>query len=198
MAQSMKEEVMYMKKGYLLVDYIFDFIDDQGVLSLGQRGQAIASNILKVIGNIKENHDALFVCSDNHEEEVYALSPESNLFPLHCCNDGNCLVLDEGAYTQVKPEITFNISKNMYSSFNGTRLELLLRQLDIREVVIMGVCTDICVLHTAIDAYNRGFKLVVLSDCCCGLTDEGHAFALNHFKNTLGAKVMTSDEWLAR
>lgn len=187
-----------MKKGYLLIDYIFDFIDDQGVLSLGQRGQAIASNILKVIHKAKKDQDALFICSDNHEEEVYALSPEANLFPLHCCEDGHCLVLDETAFEQAKPDMTFSIDKHMYSSFNGTRLELLLRQLDIKEVIIMGVCTDICVLHTAIDAYNRGFKLVILSDCCCGLTDEGHAFALNHFKHTLGAEVMTSDTWLAR
>lgn len=187
-----------MKRGYLLIDYIYDFIDHEGVMSLGERGQAISPAILQVIEQIKEDGDALFICSDHHEDATYKLSPEAKLFPLHCSASRNHLALDKKTYEAVKPEATYDIDKYMYSSFNGTPLQLLLRQLNINQVVLMGVCTDICVLHTAIDAYNLGFDIVILSDCCCGLTEEGHDFALSHFKNTLGAKVMTSAEWLSK
>ncbi|GKX31909.1 isochorismatase [Vallitalea longa] len=183
-----------MKRAYLLIDYVYDFIDDQGVLSLGKRGQAIRPNILKVINDIKEKDETLYVCNDNHEKESYNYSPESKLFPLHCNKKGSKLAIDEELFSQIMPKRTYNISKVMYSSFNGTVLNLVLQQQGIRELVLMGVCTDICVLHTAIDAYNLGYEITVISDCCCGLTDEGHQFAINHFRNTLGANIITSKD----
>lgn len=186
-----------MKSAYLLIDYVYDFIDNEGILSLGQRGQSIRSNILKIIKKIKEDNGILYLCNDNHEQESYNYSPESKLFPLHCNKEGSGLAIDKKVFQDIKPEKTMNISKMMYSSFNGTMLNLILKQQQIEELVLMGVCTDICVLHTAIDAYNLGYKITILSDCCCGLTDEGHEFALNHFENTLGARVMTSNEWLS-
>ena len=185
-----------MNTAYLLIDYVYDFIDDKGVLSLSKRGQAIKDNIIKVINKIKKDEDLLYICNDDHEEESYKFSPEAKLFPLHCDKKGSKLAIDEDVFMEIKPEKTYNISKAMYSSFNGTRLDLVLRQQNIKELVLMGVCTDICVLHTAIDAYNLGYKITVIDDCCCGLTDEGHGFALNHFKNTLGAKIVTSNELL--
>ena len=54
------------------------------------------------------------------------------------------------------------MDKTRYSAFAGTDLEMKLRERGIEEVHLVGVCTDICVLHTAVDAYNKGFKIVVL------------------------------------
>ncbi|MCT4543686.1 MAG: hypothetical protein N4A63_09105 [Vallitalea sp.] len=51
-----------MKKAYLLIDYVYDFIDDKGVLSLGKKGQAIKSNIVKVINKIRLDKDYLYLC----------------------------------------------------------------------------------------------------------------------------------------
>ena len=53
------------------------------------------------------------------------------------------------------------MDKTRYSAFAGTDLEMKLRERGIEEVHLVGVCTDICVLHTAVDAYNKGFKIVV-------------------------------------
>lgn len=185
-----------MNSAYLLIDYVYDFIDNEGVLSLSERGQSIKPNIINVIKKIKEYDGILYLCNDNHEKESYNYSPESKLFPLHCNKDGSNLAIDEDIFSDIKPNKTMNISKMMYSAFNGTMLNLILKQQQIQELVLMGVCTDICVLHTAIDAYNLGYKITILSDCCCGLTEQGHEFALNHFKNTLGANIITSEELL--
>jgi nicotinamidase-related amidase len=185
-----------VKSAYLLIDYVYDFIDDKGVLSLSERGQSIQPNIIKIIKKIKEDEGILYLCNDNHEKDSYTYSPESKLFPLHCNREGSKLYIDQDVFNNIKPNKTMNISKTMYSAFNGTMLNLTLKQQQIEELVLMGVCTDICVLHTAIDAYNLGYKITVISDCCCGLTQEGHQFALNHFKNTLGARIVTSKEWL--
>ena len=47
------------------------------------------------------------------------------------------------------------MDKTRYSAFAGTDLEMKLRERGIEEVHLVGVCTDICVLHTAVDAYNK-------------------------------------------
>jgi len=87
-------------------------------------------------------------------------------------------------------ENIFYFKKTRYSAFAGTNLELKLRERGINEIHIVGVCTDICVLHTAVDAYNKGFQIVVHQDAVASFNQAGHEWALGHFKNTLGAKVM--------
>ncbi|WP_309122005.1 isochorismatase family cysteine hydrolase, partial [Paenibacillus sp.] len=68
-------------------------------------------------------------------------------------------------------------------------LELRLRARGITEVHLIGVCTDICVLHTAVDAYNKGFAIVVHERAVASFDAEGHEWALRHFKNALGATI---------
>ena len=52
------------------------------------------------------------------------------------------------------------------------------------------MCTDICVLHTAVDAYNLGYQIFVVEDAVQSFDQVGHQWALNHFKNTLGATIV--------
>ena len=51
---------------------------------------------------------------------------------------------------------------------------------------------DICVLHTAISAYNLGYAIRVPSKGVASFNQSGHQWALSHFENSLGAEV---EEW---
>jgi len=77
--------------------------------------------------------------------------------------------------------------KTRFSAFAGTDLELKLRERRINELHLVGVCTDICILHTAVGAYNKGFKIVIHEQGVASFNQAGHDWALGHFKNTLGA-----------
>lgn len=54
------------------------------------------------------------------------------------------------------------------SIFNGTNLEILLRNLGIARVVLVGSMTDCCVMLAAFEASDRDFRVVVIEDLCAG------------------------------
>jgi nicotinamidase-related amidase len=68
--------------------------------------------------------------------------------------------------SRIRPDAAdFYVLKPQRSGFYETPLSVLLSSLKIRNVIIAGLATDICILFTAHDAYMRGFGVKVPSDC---------------------------------
>lgn len=84
--------------------------------------------------------------------------------------------------------------KRVYSSFQGTGLELLLRDLKIDTVVIVGLLTEICVRHSAADAFMRGFKVKIPKDCVEALSEKAQTEGLEYLKTMYGAELTTSKD----
>lgn len=179
------------KKALIVIDYTNDFVARDGALTCGEPAQKIEHAILNYCNIFCENKDYMVFAIDKHiEKDTY--HPENKLFPFHNI-DGTSGRELYGALQQFFIQHRENIywmDKRRYSAFAGTDLDIRLREQQIHEIHLCGVCTDICVLHTAIDAYNLGYKIVVYQNAVASFNQEGHQVALNHFKNVLGATVI--------
>lgn len=180
-----------MKKALLVVDYTVDFVADDGKLTCGKPGQALEEKIYSLTEEFLGDTEFIVFPVDLHEEED-RLHPEYELFPAHNIKGtaGRELYGKLKSLYEANPDRIVWMDKTRYSAFAGTRLEIMLRERKIDEIHIAGVCTDICVLHTAIDAYNKGFNIVIHKDAVASFDPEGHAWALRHFSNTLGARIL--------
>src|SRR3990170_641114 len=100
---------------------------------------------------------------------------------------------------ELKPDTKdYVVEKRTYSSFYETGLDPLLRSMYADEgaktVILGGLHTNICVRHTAADAFFRGYKIIVASDGVEALTQEDQEQGLKYLENVYNAKIMTVGE----
>ena len=85
------------------------------------------------------------------------------------------------------------IVKKRYSAFFGTRLDDILTTLKPRAIVIAGVNTHACVRTTAIDAYQRDYDVIVLSNGVAS-HDIDHDRITRRYLDGKMARFTSSDE----
>ncbi|MFN8442378.1 MAG: isochorismatase family cysteine hydrolase [Caldilineaceae bacterium] len=79
------------------------------------------------------------------------------------------------------------------NSFYATNLNAILKEHNIRTLIITGVTTDVCVFTTTTGANDHGYDAVVLADCVASYSPERHRFALDTIKAQGGIFGWVSD-----
>lgn len=184
-----------MTKALICIDYTVDFVADDGKLTAGKPAQAIDGAITAAVRTAYEQGDYVFFAIDGHDEQD-VFHPESRLFPPHNIKgtSGRDLYgqLAELYQSIAVSDRVFWMDKRHYSAFSGTDLDVRLRERGVKTVVLTGVLTDICVLHTAISAYNLGYEIEIIESAVATLDQKRQDWAMAHFQGVLGAKISRS------
>ena len=166
----------------IVVDMLGGVMEEGHNLYCGDEARAIIPKVQNLI-DIHQNSgsEVIFVC-DSHEKDDL----EFEMFPVHCVAGTK--------EAEIIPELTKYegrvLHKKRYSAFYNTDLENMLSVLDPEMISICGVCTDICVMHTAADARNRDYRVEVIAETVASFDESAHINALTHMESILGVSVI--------
>ncbi len=168
-------------KAFIITDMQNDFIAEKGTLRV-ERAAACVEPIKRLKAQMKkEGVPVVYVC-DTH----FKIDMEFEMWGCHVLEGSwGAEIIEE-----LKPdEDDYVLRKWRYSAFFETGLDVLLRQLKVDTIVLTGVLTDICLQHTAADAFYRGYKTVVPRQCTDTFSDERKEYALNFMNQMYGTVV---------
>lgn len=90
----------------------------------------------------------------------------------------------------------YTITKPRYSAFFGTELDLVLRRLGVRTVILAGTTTPNCIRTACYDALSLDYNVVVLEDCCSARTEIIQQVNMEDMKN-VGAVLLSAADFAA-
>lgn len=170
-----------MPGAVIVTDMLRGFLEEGNPLYCGEPARRIIPNVRLLLEQEIGRGSKVFYICDQHAPD----DPEFKMFPPHC--------VAGTSEAELIPEIARYpgeiIPKTRYSSFFKTSLGEKLEALGPEKLVVCGVCTDICVMHTVSDARNRDYDVEVPVDCVASFDLAGHRFALEHMEKVLGAKL---------
>ncbi len=173
------------KEAILIIDLLNDFVT--GELKC-ERAEHIISNLKRLIQDARRNNIPVIYINDAHRAQDFEVVRR---WGKHAIKG------TRGA--KVIPELQpakedYIIDKTTYSGFYETGLDPLLRSLykgeGVRTVILGGLHTNICIRHTAADAFFRGYNIVIAKDGVEALTEEDHKQGLKYLKDVYNATII--------
>jgi nicotinamidase-related amidase len=182
--------------GLLIIDMQRDFLEPGGF------GAMLGNDVAELRRTIEPNRHLLDAWRDaglcvmhtreGHRPDLSDLPPAKRIRGRlsTCIGDpgpmGRILIRGEAGH-DIIPELyplpeEPVIDKPGKGAFYATDLEAMLKHNDIRQLVVTGVTTEVCVNTTVREANDRGFECLVLEDCVGSYFREFHAFGLKMIK----------------
>ncbi len=178
----------------LVVDMLYEFVYGK----LGSPGaRSIVSNIVKIVNFARDCAIPIIHVVDSHlstDIEVRKIwgphamkgTPEARIIPE----------------LEPKTDREFVLEKRWYSGFRDTGLNQLLKDLNISRLVITGIATNICVLHTVCDATYERYEVYVVRDATAAIPvvlddyEKEHELFLKYMERVYKANIVTTEEVL--
>lgn len=169
----------------LLVDFITP-LDFPGAEALARPALEAARATATLKGRLKAEGVAALYANDNYgvwQSDFHSLVSQCLGRPGEAGEIARLLYPQADDLTILKPR---------HSAFYASPLELLLAEMDTRELVLCGLATDMCVQLTAADAFLREYKVWVPADCTAAQDEKAKAAALAYMESVLKCEVHAS------
>ena len=153
-----------MGEALLIIDFQNDFTPPRGALAVAH-GDEIAGRINELASSGR--YDLVIATRDWHPANHASFADYGGPWPVHCVQGswGAELhpALDQSSIQRVV-DTGYEPDIEGYSAFEKTALAKLLHERGITKVTVVGLATDYCVKHTALDALREGFEVEIDTD----------------------------------
>ena len=149
-----------MAEALVIVDFQNDFAPG-GALAV-PHGDQIAGRISELLDSGR--FDLVVATRDWHPADHGSFAAQGGIWPPHCVQGTPGAELHDGldrARVDVIVDKGQDPQTEGYSGFQQTELEQVLRDAGVDRVTVVGLATDYCVRHTALDALRAGFDVTV-------------------------------------
>ncbi len=158
----------------LVIDLQNDFVDG----ALGNKGN---DKIVKPIESLVENFDGEVIFTRDTHDENYLESLEGSHLPVK-----HCIKNSKGWQIRIDTKNHKIIDKPSFGSYELVEyLKKLNEKEKIKNIYMVGICTDICVLSNAILIKNAllNTEVTVIEDLCKATNEKNHKIALEAMKS---------------
>ena len=149
-----------MAEALVIVDFQNDFTPG-GALAVPD-GDEVAARLNALAGS--GDYDLVVATRDWHPTDHGSFAARGGIWPEHCVAGTPGAELHpalDAARVDVIVDKGQDPATEGYSGFDGTNLADLLRERGVDEVTVVGLATDYCVRHTALDALREGFAVTL-------------------------------------
>lgn len=171
------------KTALIIVDMVKDFTDPDGLVFYPQNRE-ILPKIAQVLEKCREKGKLIVFlqhCNRAGKPDEKAASMRPN-----CIEGTSGIEIDP--MLKVNPE-DYVIRKRRYSGFFGTDLDLVLRENQIKNAVIIGTKTNCCIRATVTDAFYLNYNPIVIRECVATNSETVNEVHLNDIQKYLGTVV---------
>lgn len=186
---------MNERSAVVVIDLLKGFFKSNPTLPDPLGAQRLFGVVRRLIDAGRECGVTIVFIKDNFLPEEVGHDKHFKIWGPHCVvGTPDADVVDELA---PRPG-DYQIQKKHYSGFNGTRLDAVLRELDIKRLYVTGAWTEACVQHTVIDAFYLNYEIFVIADGVSSPDQAAHEYALKYMQRYHRAEIVTSDQAIAR
>jgi nicotinamidase/pyrazinamidase len=179
-----------MAEALLVIDYQNDFIPPDGALAVAD-GDTIAGRINELAADPR--FDLVVATRDWHPADHKSFAEQGGPWPVHCVQGSHGAALSpalEADRVDAIVDAGYEPELEGYSGFEQTNLRDLLREHGIDRVTVVGLATDYCVKHTALDALREGLQVEIDTSAVRGVEVEpGDSERALDKLRTAGARV---------
>lgn len=165
-----------------------------GALARAVERGAVLSHVQAVLEACRREHIPIVYATRERHPSVPQLS-----LPLHRRAPADSFLEADSWGARIVDELApgpDDVVLRRYRSLDpsyGAGLWRVLRQMEATTILVAGVSTTLAVEGTVRAAANRGFRSVVLEDCCASVPEEWHRFSIENVLPLL-ADVVTSGD----
>lgn len=169
----------YMKEAVIVIDMVNDFVTGK---FKNEYAQQIIPATQQLLTAAHYHHVPVIYCCDAHLPHDFELK----VWGEHC--------MDGTWGAQIIPELKpqsqdYVLKKRTYCAFFQTGLDSLLRELNVKNIILTGVVTNICVINSAAAGFFNGYHVIVPPETTASTTTDKTQSSLKYMQHNYATEI---------